>query len=135
MVHINKGSDVKHILRCRLVAQDFGYGVKDDELYAGTPSLATMKQLLSTAASTWTEDSVIMVFDAKCAFLYGKARRKIYIELPTQDERSGGQWVGILFKAMYGASDDSVRWRATVDEAMKDFWFQEQLVTTWSICS
>ena len=44
--------------------------------------------------------------DVKCAFLYGKMKRHIFIELPTQDERYGDKnLVGKLVKAMYGTRD------------------------------
>jgi len=98
-VRMNKGVQGQPVVRCRLVAQELGYGVKDDELYAGTPALSTMRLFLSWYASTWTENNVIMIMDVKSAFLYGKARRKFLIELPEQDEKSGGDWVGILLMA------------------------------------
>ena len=118
-VRINKGSKLHPNVRCRLVAQEIAYGMKDDELYAGTPSLSTMKMLLSWYASSGSDVDVICIIDVKSAFLYGKARRKVYIELPSQDERSGGPWVGLLDKDMYGTRDAPLIWRATVDAVMK----------------
>ena len=38
-VHVNKGSEKDHIIRCRLVCQDFNDGTNKDELFAGTPPL------------------------------------------------------------------------------------------------
>lgn len=35
----NKASEEHHEVRCRLVAQELGYGERLDELFAGTPSL------------------------------------------------------------------------------------------------
>jgi len=118
-VRINKGTSEQQRIRCRLVAQELGFGVKDDELYAGTPSLATMKMMLSFFASSPDPDVVLKVIDVKSAFLYGEARRSIYIELPSQDPYSGGEWVGLLVKAMYGTRDAPLIWRATVDQFMK----------------
>jgi len=88
-VRINKGSKLVPRVRCRLVAPELAHGKKDDELYAGTPSLSTMKLVLSWYCTNWQEDDVIKIIDVKCAFLYGDARRKIYIELPRQDPHSG----------------------------------------------
>ena len=117
-VRINKGTSQNPRVRCRLVGQELGFGVKDDELYAGTPSLVMLKLLLSWYASNWTRDSVLKVIDVKSAFLYGKARRRIYIELPTRDPQSGGDVVGMLDKSMYGTRDAPIIWQATVDKML-----------------
>jgi hypothetical protein len=99
-VRINKGSKRVPRVRCRLVACELAHGKKDDELYAGTPSLSTMKLMLSWYCSNWQENDVVKIIDVKCAFLYGNARRRIYIELPKQDPHYGGSVVGLLSKAM-----------------------------------
>jgi hypothetical protein len=127
-VRINKGSKLVPRVRCRLVAQELAHGKKDDELYAGTPSLSTMKLLLSWYCTNWNEDDVIKVIDVKCAFLYGKARRRIYIELPAQDQRAGGSEVGLLDKAMYGTRDAPLIWRSTVDLMMKGLGFVSSML-------
>jgi len=110
-------------VRCRLVACELAHGKKDDELYAGTPSLSTMKLLLSWYCTMWNENDVVKVIDVKCAFLYGAARRRIYIELPEQDPRHGGSCVGLLSKAMYGTRDAPLIWRSTVDLMMRGLGF------------
>ena len=38
-VRTNKGTAMDLEVRCRLVAQELGYGQRMDELFAGTPSL------------------------------------------------------------------------------------------------
>ena len=43
-------------------------------------------------------------------FIYDKARRRLYIELPSEDERSGGCWVGHLAQAVYEARDAPILW-------------------------
>lgn len=101
------------------MAQELVYGQKDDELYAGTPSLSTLKLLLSWYCTMWKADDVVKIIDIKCAFLYGKARRALFIELPEQDAKSGGRLVGRLKKAMYGTRDAPLIWRATVDAFMR----------------
>ena len=123
-VRTKKGTGV----RCRLVGQELGFGVKDDELYAGTHSLVTMKLLLSMFSSSKDESFVVKIIDVKSAFLYGNARRKIYIELPEQDEWSGGDVVGFLKKAMYGTRDAPLIWRATVDEFMVSLGFKTSVL-------
>ena len=49
-VRTNKDSSKEQVVRCRLVAQELGYGEKMDELFAGTPSLMTVKLVLVHAA-------------------------------------------------------------------------------------
>ena len=63
----------------------------------------------------------VMVLDVKCAFLYGTARRRVYIELPHTDPRYGDpNVVGVLKKSMYGTRDAPQIWgehvRATLEE-------------------
>ena len=96
-VRVKKGEGV----RCRLVAQELGYGERLDELFAGTPSLGSVRTALTHAMRKPSHK--VMVMDVKCAFLYGEIRRNVYIELPHTDPRSGDKTVvGQLKKAMYG---------------------------------
>ena len=46
-----------------------------------------------------------MVLDIKRAFLYGDIERDVYIELPPEDPKSGGNIVGRLLRTMYGTRD------------------------------
>ena len=41
-----QGSSQEQVVRCRLVAQELGYGEKMDELFSGKPSLMTVKLVL-----------------------------------------------------------------------------------------
>ena len=66
-------------------------------------------------------DYGLVVVDVLGAFLYGKMRTAIYIELPTQDERYGGKNLvgkGKLVKAMYGTRDAPQIWGDLVQETM-----------------
>ena len=117
-----------------MVAQELAYGVREDELYAGTPSLSTMKLLLALCASSWTSTLVIGVIDVKSAFLYGEARRRIYIELPPQDELHGQGMVGRLEKAMYGTRDAPLIWRGEVDKNMKEMGFHSSVFQPGVYC-
>ena len=118
-VRINKGTKDKPKVRCRLVAQELGYGERLDELFAGTPSLPTVRLAILHAARGGGQ-YCLMVMDVKCAFLYGDMKRSVYIELPVQDEKSGdGRLVGKLMKAMYGTRDAPQIWTETVQAAME----------------
>ena len=120
-VRTNKGTVEQPHIKCRLVAQELGYGQRIDELFSGTPSLMSMKMAIVHAAKGGRG---IMVMDVKCAFLYGDCRRRIYIELPRQDPKHGaGDLVGRLQKAMYGTRDAPQIWAKEVQKAMEGLGF------------
>ena len=119
-VRTKKGGGV----RCRLVAQELGYGERLDELFAGTPSLGSVRMALTHAMKK--PHHKIMVMDVKCAFLYGEIRRNVYIELPHTDPRYGdGSVVGKLKKAMYGTRDAPQIWSQVVQEAMESLGYKQ----------
>ena len=119
-VRTKKGEGV----RCRLVAQELGYGERLDELFAGTPSLGSVRMALSHAMKK--SHHKIMVMDVKCAFLYGEIRRNVYIELPHTDPRYGdGTVVGKLKKAMYGTRDAPQIWSQVVQDAMEGLGYKQ----------
>ena len=127
-MRVNKGTPDQPNVRCRLVAQEIAYGGKDDELYAGTPSLAVLKWLLSDLATDKSPDARLMIMDIKSAFLYGEAERNVYIELPHRDPQSGKQLVGKLLKAMYGTRDAPKIWFKTVKKLMVKLGFRVSMV-------
>ena len=49
-VRTNKGTKYNQIVKCRLVAQELGYGERMDELFSGTPSLMMVRVALVHAA-------------------------------------------------------------------------------------
>ena len=49
-VRVNKGTKTNPHMKCRLVAQELGYGTRMDELYANTPSLSCIKLAMLYAA-------------------------------------------------------------------------------------
>ena len=111
-------------VRCRLVAQELGYGQRMDELFAGTPSLMAVKLILHYEAKGRAEQG-IMVLDVKCAFLYGQIRRRVYIELLQQDSRSAHKSVVVVLrKAMFGTRDAPQIWQEEVGNAMRDLRFE-----------
>ena len=119
-VRVNKGTADEPKIRCRLVAQELGYGERIDELFAGTPSLTSVRLALHHTAKGGN-DHQIMIMDVKSAFLYGVMKRKVYIELPTQDPRYGdGNLVGVLNKAMYGTRDAPQIWQDEVRKTMEE---------------
>ena len=95
-----------------------------DELYANTPSLCCVK-LAMLHASESHKQRKLMTLDVKSAFLYGAARRRIYIELPRADPQSGGNQVGILHKALYGTRDAPQIWQHEVRQTLKRLEFRQ----------
>ena len=78
-------------------------------LFAGTPPLMAVKLLLAFAAMN--TEHVVMIIDVKCAFLYGWMKRRVYIELPSQDPLSSqGNLARLLNKAMFGTRDAPRIW-------------------------
>ena len=127
-VRTNKGTKHQQVVKCRLVAQELGYGQRMDELFSGTPALMMVRVALVHAAKGGP-DHVLMVLDVKCAFLYGECRRRIYIELPRQDPRSGdGGTVGVLRKAMYGTRDAPQIWQKEVQKALEEVGFEMSIL-------
>ena len=58
-----------------------------------------------------------MILYVKCAFLYGNAKRDIYIELPPEDPQSNsGNSMGELLEAMYGTRDAPLKWQEMVQQ-------------------
>ena len=61
----------------------------------------------------------------KKAFLYGRIKRSVYIELPAEDEKStSGKYVGKLVKAMYGTRDAPQVWQEEVQKTMEELGFK-----------
>ena len=110
----NKGTEENPIAKARLVAREFNTGDKRGELFAGTPGLMVMRTVISRAM-TRREDGEkrsIMLADVKTAFLYGNARRSLYVELPPEDPlAASGRYVGKLERAMYGTRDAPMIWQ------------------------
>ena len=110
-------------VRCRLVAQELRYGERLDELSAGTPSLGAVRLALTHAMTK--KNFKAMVMDVKRAFLYGDAKRKVYIELPHTDPRyDDSSVVGKLKKSMYGTRDAAQCFDAFAEDSMKKLGFK-----------
>ena len=63
-----------------------------------------------------------MLLDVKKAFLYGRIRRNVYIELPEEDPKSeSGKYVGKLDKAMYGTRDAPAMWQEHLEGTLRKF--------------
>lgn len=112
-VRVNKASEEHLEVRCRLEAQEVGFGERLDELFAGIPSLPVVKFWLFVAAEKGLS---VMLLDVKCACcLDGSMRRNVYAELPHQEPRHGDrQAVGKITNTMYGAGHAPQIWAGTL---------------------
>ena len=62
------------------------------------------------------------------AFLYGVARRPLYVELPPEDPLSAsGRYVGKLERAMYGTRDAPMIWQDHLRKTLLDMKFKESV--------
>ena len=115
--------------KSRLCAREFANEARDD-LFAPTPSLTASKWVISEAAS-WSKGGKakrLMIMDVKRAFLYGMARRTIYIRLPPEDPRSGEPGlVGLLRRSMYGTRDAGAIWEQCYVDCLVGMGFKQGL--------
>ena len=126
----NKGAEEHPIAKARLVAREFITGDKRGEMFAGTPGLMAMRAVISRAMTKCVNGArrVIMLADVKTAFLYGDARRSLYVELPPEDPlATSGQYVGKLERAMYGTRDAPMIWQDHLRKTLLDRKFKESV--------
>ena len=68
------------------------------------------------------------LWDISRAHFYGTPNRKIYIELPPEDEASkDGQTCGLLAKSMYGTQDAPNIWQTHYTETLQKAGFRRGL--------
>ena len=78
----NKGTRENPKAKARLVAREFNDGTHKHEMFASTPGLQSRRLVLSRATSRSSRrktNKALMILDVKTAFLYGDARRSLYI--------------------------------------------------------
>ena len=114
----------------RFVGKEFADDTKKGELFSGTPGLPALRYLVSKLAtySHGEARSSVAFVDVKSAFLYGRARRPFFIEVPAEDPRS--QEEGMLAKligSLYGTRDAPLIWQDCLRNEMKRLGFVESL--------
>ena len=74
------------------------------------------------------EEQSIMLADVKTAFLYGDAKKALYVELPPEDPlAASGQYVGKLERAMNGTRDAPMIWQDHLRKTIFDKKFKESV--------
>ena len=92
-------------------------------LFSSTPPLEAMRLLCSLWAtkrkSCHNQPLKLGLWDISRAHFYGTPKRKIYIELPPEDEASkDGQTCGLLVKSMYGTQDAPNIWQTPLHRGL-----------------
>ena len=118
-VLVNKGDCVRPDVRARLVAQeiktDRSISGHDPTLVSATPPLEAFRALISKAATN--PHLVLGQIDIKKAHLYGEAKRKIAVRLPSQANHN----LAFLLRTLYGTRDAASSWEAEVRKVMELF--------------
>ena len=124
-IDVNKGDD-KHVdYRSRLVAQELKRLSWADDLFAATPPLEVKKLIFSLAVTEGIgfkegqreKGFKIDFIDIRRAYFHAKARRRVFVKLPPEDEETG--MCGLLLKSMYGTRDAAQNWEFEYSEFMK----------------
>lgn len=105
---VNRGDSVDPNCRSRLVGREFNVE-RDDMLYAATPPLEALRVVLSNAA-TWRNDGqpgrrAVMINDVRRAYLYAKATKVLYVQIPEEDPDYEPGKLGRLKLCHYGTRD------------------------------
>lgn len=115
-VFVNKGSRDQPKIKGRLVAREFASRDGRGDLFAGTPGLAAIRSVVSEFCTDYSPGDCLGLMDIKGAFLYGKARRSIYVRMPD------GQLVKLL-RSLYGTRDAPQIWADHLAESLKSLGF------------
>lgn len=108
------------ILKARLVARGFEPMAEGNELHAPAAKLSTLRILLSVYCCLKLE---LRQIDMKNAFLNGKLKDEVFIEIPKYMKTKESQ-VLLLNKAIYGLKEAPLIWNQTVDRVLKKSGFQ-----------
>ena len=75
------------------------------ELYASTPPLEALKVVLSEIATGKHGGKVVALVDVRRAYFYAPARRRVFVELPTEDHQTGDEHMCRLLQySLYGVA-------------------------------
>ncbi len=119
-VDTNKGDEEKPEYRCRLVAKEIKKDKRED-FFAATPPLEAKKMLFSFWASV--PGTRLDFGDAVRAYFHTGARRRVYVELSSEDSEEGKR--GLLKKAMHGARDVAQNWELEHTEMTTEAGFRQ----------
>ena len=133
-VDTNKGDSERPKYRSRIVAREIKARKSEDEkipieqLFSAMPPLEAVKSLISLFTSWGVKGRAgvsakpykLATFDISRAHFYGRARRRVFVELVDEDREEYGQdKCGLLLKSMYGTQDASQIWQDDYAELLQ----------------
>ena len=119
-IDIHKGNILCPNDRRRLVGKELNT-YTDDSLYASCPPLEALRLITSRAATHDRFHRQNMMNDVRRAYVYAKATRDLYIELPKEDPHSKrGDMVGKLKLCLYWTRDAALKWQETLSQHLID---------------
>lgn len=106
------------IYKARLVARGFQQRTQDlefEDIFSPVVDFSNLRALLALAAQ---QNSKLITFDVKTAFLHGTLEEEIFMELPDGYHEPGK--VCLLKKALYGLKQSSQRWYKRLSAFLKE---------------
>ncbi len=97
---------------------------KENDLFAGTPPVESLRYLLSTVARSEKGNMGVMVNDVSRAYFYARTQRPVHVEIPPEDYEDGDEYnCAELDFSMYGTRDAAANWQKKCTDVMKQFGF------------
>ena len=116
----DKGRPGKPNVRARWVAKGCKTHARP-ELRASTPPLEALKIVLSEIATGKRGGKVVALIDVRRAYFYAPARRRMFVELPPEDDKPGDEHMcGLLQYSLYGTRDAPQNWEEELASTLSD---------------
>lgn len=127
-IDINKGDTESPNYRSRVVAREINT-YKRHDLFAATPPLEALKIILSIAASG-NKGEIVMINDVSRAYFHAPAKRKVYVQLPKEDQLPGEEHLcGRLNISMYGTRDAAQNWFDQYSQQLVNIGFKQGIAS------
>ena len=106
----DKGQPGKRNVRARWVAKECKTHARP-ELSASTPPVEALKVALSEIATVKRGGKVVALVDVRRAYFYAPSRRRVFVELPSEDYQAGDEHMCWLLQcSLYGKRDAAQNW-------------------------
>ena len=115
----DKGQPGKPNVRARWVAKEYTT-YASPELYASTPPLEALKVVLSEIATGERGGKFLALVNVRREYFYAPARRRVFVELPSEDHQAGDEHVCELQYSLYGARDAAQNWQDELASTLGD---------------
>ena len=131
----NKGDPVKPVYRPRLMVREIKAAKRPEDqlpqnlLFSSTPPLEL--EAVRLLCSLWStkrfskgnQKLKLGLWDISRAHFYGRPTRRIFIQLPPEEQTGGELMRGLLEKSMYGTQDAPAIWQAHYTALLESFGF------------